>query len=128
MPGSPGSPPGVVGRRNIGPFLATGRPWRPCTRSSWMAGSAKKGTRSSKAGPAEVGPSRSAGRRVLRLAAMAATAGGVAGLGGLAVGAWAWQRHVVDEPGSHLAREHVLSIIAQESPVYYRDGETRLGV
>lgn len=42
--------------------------------------------------------------------------------------AWLYHRHVVVEPGAHLAREHVWGVIAQESPVYYRDGVTRLGV
>ena len=42
--------------------------------------------------------------------------------------AWAYNVHVLTEPGSHLERKHIRSIIAQESPVYYRDGETRVGV
>ena len=47
-------------------------------------------------------------------------AGGVAG--------WLYHEHVTKNPGPHLAREHVLAVVAQESPVYYRDGTTRIGV
>jgi penicillin-binding protein 1A len=36
--------------------------------------------------------------------------------------------YVVDSPGPELDREHIRTIIAQESPVYYRDGTTRVGV
>jgi membrane peptidoglycan carboxypeptidase len=46
------------------------------------------------------------------------------GLGGAGV---AYYEVVVRSPGPHLAREHVLATIAQESPVYYADGTTRLG-
>ncbi len=47
---------------------------------------------------------------------------------GLGVGAWGYQRYVVDDPGPGFTREAVLAIIAQESPVYYRDGVTPMGV
>ncbi len=46
----------------------------------------------------------------------------------LAWATYAYQTHVVEEPGPELVRAHVMSIIAQESPVLYRDGRTRLGV
>lgn len=39
-----------------------------------------------------------------------------------------YRKHVVLEPGAHLERRHIRSVIAQESPVYYRDGVTRVGV
>ncbi len=42
--------------------------------------------------------------------------------------AWAYQRYVVDDPGPEFTRDAILGIIAQESPVYYRDGATRIGV
>ena len=35
---------------------------------------------------------------------------------------------IYDEPGEHLSRDHIRSVIAQESPVMFRDGETRIGV
>ena len=47
---------------------------------------------------------------------------------GAVVGAWAYRKYVVLEPGPEFDRAHVLSIIAQESPVYYRDGVTPMGV
>ncbi|MCB9777409.1 MAG: transglycosylase domain-containing protein [Alphaproteobacteria bacterium] len=53
-----------------------------------------------------------------------------AGLG--VVGAiWAgvaYKRHVLDDPGEHIQRDAIQAIIAQESPVLYSDGETRIGV
>ncbi|MCO4746537.1 MAG: transglycosylase domain-containing protein [Proteobacteria bacterium] len=54
--------------------------------------------------------------------------GVVASLVGAVAGGVLYKRHVLDEPGAHLDRQHIRSIIAQESPVYYRDGETRIGV
>jgi penicillin-binding protein 1A len=39
-----------------------------------------------------------------------------------------YRKYVVHEPGPELDREHIRTIIAQESPVYYRDGTTRVGV
>lgn len=49
----------------------------------------------------------------------------LAGLVGLAV---AYQRTIVSDPGEHLSRKHIRNVIAQESPVLYRDGTTRIGV
>ena len=46
----------------------------------------------------------------------------------LAVLAWAYNTHIVTRPGTHLSREHIRSVIAQESPVLFGDGETRIGV
>ncbi len=51
------------------------------------------------------------------------TLGAAAGVGGCS-----YQEHVVDEPGPEFTREAILSIIAQESPVFYRDGASRIGV
>lgn len=39
-----------------------------------------------------------------------------------------YQQHVVNEPGEHISRASIESIIAQESPVLYRDGVTPMGV
>ena len=39
-----------------------------------------------------------------------------------------YQVYVVKNPGDHLQRAHIMQLISQESPVFYRDGETRLGV
>ena len=39
-----------------------------------------------------------------------------------------YQEHVVDNPGEHLRDAHIRSLITQESPVYYRDGQTPIGV
>jgi len=47
---------------------------------------------------------------------------------GLVVVAWLYQQHVVKEPGEHLSREYILAVISEESPVYYSDGSSRLGV
>jgi penicillin-binding protein 1A len=48
-------------------------------------------------------------------------------LGLIALGVLYWY-YVVAHPGDHLDRDHILSLISQESPVFYADGETRLGV
>jgi penicillin-binding protein 1A len=39
-----------------------------------------------------------------------------------------YAEYVVRNPGPHLQRDHILAVIAEESPVTYRDGTTRLGV
>lgn len=49
----------------------------------------------------------------------------VLGVGVLAGMYWYF---VVENPGDHLDREHILSVISQESPVFYRDRETKIGV
>lgn len=53
---------------------------------------------------------------------------GLSGLMGASAVGMAYYRHVVAEPGDHLSPEHLRAVIAQESPVYYRDGVTRIGV
>ena len=70
-------------------------------------------------------PRRGFVRRWLgRLVKLSLVLGGI-GLLTLA-GAYWW--FVVQHPGDHLERTHILSLISQESPVYYADGTTRLGV
>ena len=60
---------------------------------------------------------------------------GVVGVGtgllaavGLGTAWWSYDYYVVQNPGHHIDRSHILSIIAQESPVYYSDQQTRIGV
>jgi len=52
----------------------------------------------------------------------------VVGLVGLVAMAWGYRYYVVDNPGAHLDRQNIRSVIAQESPVFYNDGVTRVGV
>jgi penicillin-binding protein 1A len=59
--------------------------------------------------------------RLLALTVVLAILGGV-------VGRVLWERYVVDEPGAHLDEDNILKLIAQESPVTYRDGKTNIGV
>ena len=70
-------------------------------------------------------------RRRWRLGRVAAVLGATLAVGlvlGVGTSWWSYQRYVVEEPGPHLDEDHIRSIIAQESPVYYRDGTTRVGV
>ena len=46
----------------------------------------------------------------------------------LAVAAWLYRKHILLEPGEHTSRQAILDIISEESPVYFSDGRTRLGV
>ena len=39
-----------------------------------------------------------------------------------------YQQHIVDEPGEHISEASIKAVIAQESPVLYRDGVTPIGV
>ncbi len=67
-------------------------------------------------------------RAILRaLALSAATLGGLAVVAVIVLGV-GYREAVLRDPGPHLDREHIQTIIAQESPVYYRDGTTRVGV
>jgi len=59
---------------------------------------------------------------------VAAMVGGVLGVIGLGVGAYGYQEYVVRNPGEHLSRKSIYGVIVQESPVFYRDGTTRVGV
>ena len=47
---------------------------------------------------------------------------------GAAAAAWLYHQHVVVDPGEHISREYILAVISEESPVYYSDGSTRIGV
>jgi penicillin-binding protein 1A len=47
---------------------------------------------------------------------------------GSVAGWWAYDTHVVREPGSHIERSAIMASIAQESTVFYEDGTTRVGV
>jgi len=66
--------------------------------------------------------------RLLRLLAVLSVVGGLLSLVGAAVLAEAYEQYVVLHPGPQLDRDHIQAVIAQESPVYYRDGTTRVGV
>lgn len=46
---------------------------------------------------------------------------------GLGLG-WAYHHYVVANPGEELERAYIMGVIAQESPVFFRDGTTRVGV
>jgi penicillin-binding protein 1A len=52
----------------------------------------------------------------------------VVGLLALVGAAWAYRHSVVQNPGAHLEKQNIRAVIAQESPVFYRDGVTRVGV
>ncbi len=52
----------------------------------------------------------------------------VLSLVGLFVAAGLYWKYILQEPGEHISREAIEAIISQESPVYYRDGETQVGV
>ncbi len=59
-------------------------------------------------------------RRVAILAVLAVAGGAAAAL--------VYRHHVVAHPGAHLERDWILAAISQESPVFYRDGNTKIGV
>jgi penicillin-binding protein 1A len=65
--------------------------------------------------------------RLLRAVRNLVVVGAVLGVVAAAVGGWAYQKYVIREPGEHISREAILAVIAQESPVLYRDGQTRIG-
>lgn len=76
----------------------------------------------------EVPAKRGCVRRLLRLGLGVGVVGtGLSIVGGLVLG-YLYYENVIVDPGPHLDPTHVRSIIAQESPVYYRDGTTRIGV
>lgn len=73
-------------------------------------------------------PKRSCLGRLLRLTLIMGVASGVV-LAILAViGVVQYQTHIVNNPGAHLDYDNIQGVIAQESPVYYRDRTTRIGV
>jgi membrane peptidoglycan carboxypeptidase len=43
-------------------------------------------------------------------------------------GLLAYRHYVLQNPGAHLERTYIEQVISQESPVYYRDGKTKVGV
>ena len=45
-----------------------------------------------------------------------------------ATAALAYQRYIVEDDSEHLSRQYIDAVIAQESPVLYRDGRTPVGV
>lgn len=47
---------------------------------------------------------------------------------GIGVLYWLYDQNVVKNPGPHLAREDILRRIAMESPIFYSDGQHKLGV
>src|SRR5688500_15596121 len=70
-------------------------------------------------------------RWVKRLGAIGAGLAGTAaamGLLGVLVTGFSYKYYVVAHPGPEIDRDHVRAIISQESPVYFRDGTTRVGV
>lgn len=52
---------------------------------------------------------------------------GLSLLGSVVAGAAYWDQ-VVRQPGEHISEAYILGVIANETPVTYRDGVTRLGV
>lgn len=80
-------------------------------------------------------PAAPSGSRAVRLLKWGTSFGlfaGIFGVGASVVGLVAmfagYQHYVVRNPGPQLERSHIRTIISQESPVYYRDGATRVGV
>ncbi len=80
--------------------------------------------------PARVAKSRTRGclMRLLRLGLVGVFGAIVAALFSLVAMAWCYRYYVVDNPGAHLDRQNIRTVIAQESPVFYEDGTTRVGV
>ena len=66
-------------------------------------------------------------RSLLRVSGVLAVAGIVVAIISGVVAYVLYDKYVVKEPGPHLERQYIMSVIAQESPVYYRDGTTRVG-
>ncbi len=67
-------------------------------------------------------------KRIFRFSAAGAFLGMGLSVVALGVAGVQYKRHILDNPGAHLDRDAIQGIIAQESPVYYRDGVTRVGV
>lgn len=59
-----------------------------------------------------------------RLAMWAVGLGGVCG----ASAGYAYHHYIVSQPGEHLSSDYIYSVIDQESPVFYSDQKTRIGV
>ena len=73
-------------------------------------------------------PRRSWFRRIARGGLVLGLGVGLVSVVAAAAAGIQYKRHVLDDPGPHLDRDAIQGIIAQESPVYYRDGVTRVGV
>jgi penicillin-binding protein 1A len=56
------------------------------------------------------------------------TAGLLLSVSMLLASVFAYRHYVLQNPGAHLQRSHIEQVISQESPVYYRDAKTKLGV
>ncbi len=67
-------------------------------------------------------------RRLAGVAVLGGTILGILVVIGIVAAVVLYQNYVVLNPGPHVERDHIRSIIAQESPVYYADGSTRVGV
>jgi penicillin-binding protein 1A len=71
-------------------------------------------------------------KRALRWAGWLGLRGGVVAVALSAIGAcftyYEYETWIVENPGPELDRQHIRAIIAQETPVTYRDGITRVGV
>lgn len=68
------------------------------------------------------------GRLLWKLTKWSAIGSLAASLAGAGWFAWFYKTNVLDDPGEHISRSAIEAIVAQESPVLYRDGETRMGV
>lgn len=53
---------------------------------------------------------------------------GLMGLGLVLALVLVYRGAIITEPGEHISRAHIRQVIAQESPVLYNDGKTRIGV
>ncbi len=67
-------------------------------------------------------------RMLFRLGCGASVLTAGAGLIGIVASGLMYRQYVIVDPGPHIDADHIRTIIAQESPVYYRDGTTRIGV
>jgi penicillin-binding protein 1A len=65
--------------------------------------------------------------RALRLLGRALAALLVLAVISAGVGAVLYRLYVIDAPGDHISRDHILTLIGQESLVTFRDGETPIG-
>lgn len=91
--------------------------------------SGRKGTtKASKGAVVSPAPPRRWSSKLLRAGAVGGLLTTAGGLASLVVCGFLYRQYVIVDPGPHLDPDHVRSIIAQESPVYYRDGTTRIGV
>ena len=76
----------------------------------------------------ESSPAPSRWRTARRWLGALAGVTGLASLLGAGLLGFLYQRDVVSQPGPHLDPDHIRAIISEETPVYYSDGSTPLGV